>query len=129
MEFLNTLGFYAFLALIPFILIYLIRPKPRDEKIPSLMFFMKETGADRKKSFLKRLIQNILFLLQLLAICALAFSLTQPVTQVEYDTTTENTVIVLDISASMNTHDGLQTRFDRAMEVAKDNARGTTSII
>ena len=129
MEYLSQIGFWAFLALIPFILIYLIKPKPRDEKVPSLMFFMKESGLIQKRSFLRRLLYNLLFFLQLFAICGLAYSLAQPVTEITIDTVSRNTVIVLDISASMQTKEGLQTRFEKALNFAKDSMKGTSSLI
>ena len=45
----NLTGFFAFLALIPFIIIYLRRPKPEDKSVPSLMFLIGERGRSRKR--------------------------------------------------------------------------------
>ena len=38
----NIIGLYALFAIVPFILIYLIRPKSFERVIPSLMFIMQE---------------------------------------------------------------------------------------
>ena len=90
---LNPLGWYAFLALIPFILIYLIRPKTLTQTIPSLMFFMKEQKKAKAFSFLQRLLNNILFILQLLAILLLAFALLNPSLTTTDKATQKNTFV------------------------------------
>jgi len=61
MGFANTLGFWALLALIPFILLYLRRPRPQDRIIPSLMFLMQEKKTSNRYAFLQKFITNILF--------------------------------------------------------------------
>jgi len=47
MGFENTLGLIALASLIPFIILYLRKPKPQDRIIPSLMFILKN-----KKTFI-----------------------------------------------------------------------------
>ncbi len=123
------LGFLAFSALIPFVIVYLIKSKPVDMAIPSLMFLMKETGDVQKHTFLKRLLRNLLFVLQFLALAFLAFALTYPSISVSYDAGTRHSVIVLDISASMQAKEGSSTRFDKALGIAEKSVKGTTSII
>lgn len=125
MYFANPAGFWALLGILALIIIYLIRPKPRDMIIPSLMFFITDKGIARKKSFLERLLRNLVFLLQLIAITCLAFAITQPSMKTGYDTTAENTVIVLDVSASMQADE----RFEQAIDVAEKSLKGDISII
>jgi len=129
MEFGNMLGFLAFSALIPFIIVYLIRSKPVDVHVPSLMFLMKDTGDVQKHTFLKRLVRNLLFVLQILALIALIFALTYPTISLNYDAGSRHTVIVMDVSASMQTKEGSSTRFDKALSIARKSLAGTTSVI
>ena len=127
MQYATPAGFYAFTAAIALIIIYLIRPKPKEINIPSLMFFMKETDKSVKKSFFERLLRSLVLLLQLLAVVGLAFALTTPSMNVGYDTTAENTVIVLDLSAS--TQANSNARFNKEIKAAKDALRGDVSIV
>ena len=128
-NFNNPVGLYALLALIPLVILYLIRPRPKEMMIPSLMFFMQEKGLSRQSSFLKRLLRDVLFLLHLLALIGLAFAVANPSSILPYDATSKNTIIVLDTSASMHTQEGSTTRFAKALSAAKDNMKGSTSII
>lgn len=129
MGFGNMLGLYGLLFLVPFILIYLFRPKPVDKIIPSLMFFIIENKQKKKFSFLRRLLTDIVFLLQLLAILGLAFSLAEPFIKVTKNAASGNTVIVLDSSASMQTIKDGSTRFEQAVSQASSKMHGKVSII
>ena len=126
---LNQLGLWAFLALIPFILIYLRRPKAIEQTIPSLMFIMKEYKVSKKHSFLRTLLRNLLFFLQLLILCALAFSVAQPYLDVPNNITSKGTVLVIDNSASSQTQINGMTRFEKSIGIAKNNLEGKISII
>jgi len=113
----NPNGLWALLALIPLIILYLIRPKPKVMPIPSLMFFLKSSGARKLTSFLKQITHDWLFLIQLLLLLALALTFSHPFTTYQHDVTASNTVIVLDVSASSQTKEDSKTRFD--LEVAQ----------
>ncbi len=108
----NPSGLWALLGLIPLILLYLIRPKPKLMAIPSLMFFTKSLGSAKLTSFLKQFVQDVLLLLQLFAILTLAFALAKPYSVYMHDVTAKNTVIVLDVSASSQVLEGSTTRFE-----------------
>ncbi len=124
-SFMNNLGWYAFASLLFLILLYLMRPKPIEKAIPSLMFFIQEKGLSRKSAFFLFFLGSLLFLLQFFAIGILALSATQPYTTVFGDQAIENTAIVIDTSASM----GTEGRFAKAVEEAKSRIRGKTSIV
>jgi len=117
----NLIGLYALLALVPFILIYLIRPKSFERVIPSLMFIMQEKNKFRKASFLQKLLRNLLFIIQLLIVLFLAISVASPYLDIPHTVMVRNNIIVLDVSASMGTKDGIGTRFSKAISEAKDN--------
>jgi hypothetical protein len=129
MYFEHVWGAYAFTGLIFLVLLYLIRPKPMDVTIPSVMFFMKDQGKTKHKAFFRKLLNNLLFLLQCLILTLLALAIMSPVANMTFDTTAEGTVIVLDVSASMQTEQGSSTRFEAAKTAARKAIRGSTSII
>lgn len=128
-QFDNPFGWYAFSGLAALVLMYMIQPKMIDVKIPSLMFLMKQKGTREKSTFLKKFTTNMLFFLQFMLIALLASAAVSPLITTTYDSTAENTVLVLDVSASMQAKDDTQTRFDKALTAAKKYVRGTTSII
>src|SRR3989344_5097856 len=97
----SQIGLWSFLALVPFIILYLIRPKPKEMTLPSLMFLLKLKGSTAKTSFLKNILKDLLFLLQLLALCLLALSVADPFTEVSKLVSTTNVALVIDTSASM----------------------------
>ena len=115
----STVGLLALLSLVPLIILYLIRPKPKVIEIPSLMFFLKSTGRTKLTSFLKQITRDWLFLIQLLIILLLALSVAKPFTEYLHDITAANTVIVMDVSASMQAKEGARTRFAKAVTRAK----------
>ncbi|MBD3312947.1 VWA domain-containing protein [Candidatus Woesearchaeota archaeon] len=127
MEFGFTLGAWAFMSLVALLIIYLIRPRPKDVTIPSLMFIIKESGKSIKSSFLEKLLKNLIFLLQAIALAALALAIMQPIINIAYDSASANTVIILDASASMAAHDS--QRFDDAVDIAKSSMKGDVSIV
>jgi hypothetical protein len=129
MGFTNTIGLFALLSLIPFIIMYLRRPKPQDRVIPSLMFLIKERKQSKRSSFFKKFITNLLFLIQLLILIGLSFTIAAPFIKLPYDVSLENTVVILDASASMQAEEGGKTRFQEAVKEAKKVVSGRNSII
>ncbi|MFH1054308.1 MAG: VWA domain-containing protein [Candidatus Woesearchaeota archaeon] len=126
---LNSIGIYAFIFLVPFILLYLIKPKTVTKTIPSLMFFLKEQKKSRKTSFFQRLRNNLIFLLQLLAILLLAFSVMNPILKSIDKSNSKNTFIIIDSSASMQTKTDGTTRFQKAVDIAKEKLNGNINLI
>jgi len=129
MVFNNLIGLYALLAIVPFILIYLIRPKSFEKVIPSLMFMMQEKNQFKKASFLQKLLRNLLFIMQLLIVLFLALSVASPFIEIPHTVMVRNNILVLDVSASMQAKDGITTRFAKAVSQAKDNLGMRNTII
>tara|TARA_Y100000310_G_C20696939_1_gene826368 strand:+ start:1502 stop:3376 length:1875 start_codon:yes stop_codon:yes gene_type:complete len=126
----RPIGLIALASLIPFIIFYLRRQKPKEQVIPSLMFIVKKHQKSKRFSFFRNLLTNLLFFIQLLTLIGLALTIAAPFVKVAYDTTLENTVIILDVSASMQTkYSGGKTRFDRGMSIAKSSLSGRNSIV
>ena len=127
MPFGRLIGVLAFLALIPLIILYLYRPKSSSQTIPSLMFFIKDKGRSKLLTFFKRLMVNFLFFLQFAIISLLAFSVMDFFT--ELPSKQESTVIVLDVSGSMQASFEGKTRFEAAVDEALKNLEGKMSIV
>ena len=127
--FLEPKLIYALLLLIPFLLLYLIRPKPKHEVIPTLMFLFKDLGRDRKTTFLRRLIHDLLFILQFLALLMILLAMAKPYINVTRESLFKNTVVVLDVSASMKSDYDSKTRFDEAVSIAKKNLGTINTLI
>src|SRR3989344_983756 len=129
LPFTRPIGLLALIGVAIFIILYLRRPKPQDKVIPSLMFIMQDSKRSNQYSFLQKLMTNLLFLLQLLSILGLALVAAAPFVKLNYDVTLENTVIILDVSASMQAKEKGISRFDNALEGAKKVVSGRNSII
>lgn len=127
--FLEPIWLYALLLLIPFILLYLIKPKPKHKVLPSLMFLFKDLGRDRRTNFFRKLIQDLLFLLQLLVLLFLLFSVAKPFINVTKESLFKNTVLVLDVSASMKADYDGKTRFEEAVKLAKKNLGSINTLV
>ena len=129
MGFSNQIGLWALLSLIPFIILYLRKPKPQDRIIPSLMFMLEHKKTSNRYRLLQKFLTNLLFFIQLLALIGIAVALAQPFVKLPYDVSLENTVIVLDMSASMQAEDNGKQRFEEAIKKAKSVLSGKNSII
>lgn len=127
--FQRPLGLLALIAVAVFIMLYLRRPKPQDKVIPSLMFIMQDNKRSKQYSFFQKLMTNLLFLLQLFAVLGLSLVAAAPFVKLDYDVTLENTVVILDVSASMQAREKGISRFDKALEGAKKVLSGRNSII
>lgn len=123
------------LLVFPIIILYLLRPKPKHIRFPSVMFIINAEKSKRLRSFLKKIIRDPLLLLQMLLVGALVCAAAGPYffTQEEQNQK-ETAVIVLDSSASMQASDVSPDRFTRAVAVARDiisrmNDESTVSIV
>ena len=129
LPFARPIGLLALIGVAVFVIFYLRRPKPQDKVIPSLMFIMQEKKRSTQYSFFQKLMTNLLFLLQLLSILGLGIVAAAPFVKLNYDVTLENTVVILDVSASMQAKEKGISRFDRALEEAKKVLSGRNIII
>lgn len=126
MGFTNPTGLLALSSVIPLIIAYLLRPKPLDFPIPSLMFISKMQTESRKfNALFNKIIKDPLFLIQLLVLILLAFAISQPFIMLNKNVTFGHTVIILDASASM----GVSNRFDDAKSMANGYLSRKVSII
>lgn len=130
MSFYSPLFFLFLIGLIPIIIMYLLKKQHIDIVISSNYLWekaLKDVEANRPW---QRLRKNILLILQLLIFSLVVLSLAKPYI-FSTNTTSGNTIIVLDTSMSMQGRSGETTRFDIAKKEAEeiiDNLKPNTSI-
>ena len=120
---MNLQNVGALLWLVPLagviILLYLLRMRRRDVKVPASFLWPEKTEEIRANSLFQRLRFSWLLILQLLALSLVVFALARPQTQ-QRGLTGEVTVLVVDASASMGATDVAPSRFEEAKRLAKD---------
>ncbi|MFB6298273.1 MAG: BatA domain-containing protein [Salinirussus sp.] len=130
MVFLTPLGLLALLSVVPLLIAYLVRPEPVRVRLPTMDFLAsgEEGGTDR--SAFERLRRDLLLLVQLFVLVAVALALASPFVTVTGTAQVAESVVVLDTSASMSVEDaGGQSRFDRAKEIASEQFSSTSSLV
>jgi Aerotolerance regulator N-terminal len=98
MPFANPLALLGLLSIIPLIVVYLIRPRPREVLFSSTIFLTEEKAE--RSAVLSRLITDPLFWMQLLVLCSLSIAAAGPYIT-EIGIPTSHLVVVVDLSASM----------------------------
>jgi hypothetical protein len=126
---LAPLGLAALLLAVPIVVLYLIRPDPQELTLPTFQFLVTEERQQSATPFLERISRSLLLLLQVLVVLVLAVGLASPYVTVSERATVEETVLVVDTSASMETDADGQTRFQRAVAAAREEVTGTTSVV
>ncbi|WP_459193850.1 DUF7408 domain-containing protein [Halosimplex sp. J119] len=127
--FLAPLGLAAALVTIPIVILYLIRPDPDEVELPTFRFVADEQRQRATTPLFERISRSLLLLVQILAVLLLAGSLAAPYVPVEERAAVEETVLVVDTSASMATTDDGQTRLARALGAADEEVTTRTSIV
>ena len=115
MSWLAPLGFLGLLGLVALIIIYIIKPNYQNKIISSTFIWKLSLKLRKKQIPISKLRNIILFICQVLAICAFTFILARPVIAAEKEETVSEKIVILDASVSMLTEYSEQTRFDRAV--------------
>lgn len=123
-QFANEVGLYALLSIIPLIIIYLLRPRPRKLKIPSLMFLLDFEKKKRLNIF-RKFLKDPLFLIQLLVLTLVSLAVAAPFIMANEEAGGGHTVLILDASASMQA-DG---KFEKAAAEANKFLSSKNTII
>ena len=108
----------ALLAFVPVLLVlHALRYRRRDVQV-STLFLWESVAREAQGSLgLRRLVQNLPLLLQILLVCLLAAALAEPALTGEA-VPSRDVVLVLDVSASMQARGERGTRFEQAREHA-----------
>lgn len=124
LQFANEAGLYALLSIIPLIIIYLLRPRAKKIKIPSIMFLL-DIEKKKRLNIFRKFLKDPLFLIQLLALIIISLAIAAPFIMANEEAGGGSTVIILDGSASMQA-DG---RFEKAVEEANKFLSAKNTII
>lgn len=115
MEWLNPAGIWAWLGIPVVIALYLLRRKATQHEVPSLLLWQKTEYAQEAMKPFQRLRKQWLLILQLLLVALLALALLRPAMTGGLN---GEMVLIMDISASMQTKSNGQTRLGAAVEDA-----------
>jgi len=119
--FLNPAALAAALLVIPLILLYLLKPKPRKIRFPTVMFIKRIEESKRFSALFNKFIKDPLLLLQILVVVLLAAAMANPYALVQRTTAPDEAMaIVIDASASMQATDVQPTRFLSAVQKARE---------
>ncbi|VVB86619.1 Uncharacterised protein [uncultured archaeon] len=129
MQFANQAGLYALLSIIPLIIIYLLRPRPKKLKIPSVMFLL-DIEKKKRLNIFRKFLKDPLFFIQLLVLAIISFAIAAPFILANEQAGGGSTVIILDASASMQakTSSG-SSKFESAAVQANDFLSARNTII
>lgn len=121
MTFANPWAFLLLPLLIPLILLYLFKEEERRLAVPSLLFWkhLEQRNTDVKSVRMKRFISDPMFWLQLLILLCIIGTIAEPVIQ----TSVRKVVLIMDVSASMQTRENGGSR----MDLARSEAHGVVS--
>ena len=110
-------GLLALAALPIIVLLYSLRPRRRNVAVSSLALWSEALRERQRGLGLQKLLRNLSLLALLLTALAIALALADP-GWVSRAARPGDTVLIIDVSASMQARDGGTTRFERAMREA-----------
>ncbi|MBD3260435.1 MAG: VWA domain-containing protein, partial [Candidatus Altiarchaeales archaeon] len=118
----NPQALWLSALIIPVIILYILKPKPKTLKFPSVMFIELIEKSHRLRGFLEKIIGDPLLFLQILLIILFSLLLADPLLNLrDVVRQKENVVYVIDASASMTASDVHPTRFNRALELVVES--------
>ncbi|WP_026585567.1 vWA domain-containing protein [Bacillus sp. J33] len=119
MQFLNPIYFSLSIFIGAVVLFYFFRKQYKEKTISSNMLWEQVLNEWHASPWLKKLQQNLLFWLQILALLLLMLALVRPF-WVEDAIKGEHLIIIADPSASMSAKEGEFTRFEKAKKEMLD---------
>ena len=122
MSFLNPLAFLLLLSVPPLVLLYFLKLKRPQVRVPSTLLWQKVVEDLRVNSPFQKLKRSLLLVLQILALLAIIAALTRPLLRVR-ENVNESLIAILDNSASMTaTEEDGRSRLDQAKAAIADLA-------
>ena len=125
MTWLTPLGFLSLIGLIVLIIIYIIKPNYQQKVISSTFVWRLSLKYRKKRLPINKLHNILLFLCQVLILTISALLLAQPVISTIQMGNEDEKVIIIDASASMMVSNNGKSRFEKAVDRAKDVAEET----
>ena len=118
--FVNSVGAWFFLALIPLIILYFLKLRRPKLEVPSLALWQSVVNDQRVNSPFQKFRRNLLLLLQIILLCLLVLALMQPFLHAGAEVA-EYMPLLIDCSASMSAVDEVNGR--SRLDVVKDQVR------
>lgn len=122
MSLIIPLGLLGLLSVIALILIYIIKPNYQQKRISSTYIWKLSLKYKKKRIPISRLSQLLIFICQLLVLVLCALLLAKPAILEERANYKDESVVIIDASASMMVSEGGESRFERAVAEVKDLA-------
>jgi hypothetical protein len=113
MQFLFPWFFLLSFFIAAVVLFYFFRKQYEERKIPSNLLWEQVLNEWQASPWLKKLQQNLLFWLQILALLLLMFALVRPF-WLQNELKGEHLILIIDSSATMSAEVGNSTRFEMA---------------
>ena len=123
MSLLAPLGLLGLLGIVALIIIYIIKPNYQNKFISSTFVWKLSLKYKKKKIPLNTLRNIILFICQVAILTGAAFIIARPFIDKSDAENAMDVVMVIDASASMQAQKNEETRLERAVTVAMDDAR------
>ncbi len=123
MRFLAPAAWFALALTLPILVLYMLRLRRRDVVVPSLLLWEAVLGDRYANRPWQKLRHNWLLFLQLLILLLLVLSLARPAVPAPV-AVHGHIIVLLDVSASMQTHMEEMSRFDLALRELRQLAAG-----
>lgn len=125
MDYEFPFGLAALIGIIPLIIVYLLKPRPKKIVLPSLIFVRRisQNIVDSRRKINKK-ITDPLFFLQLLALILVSIAIAGPMLE-NLKENSEKVIIIMDSSASM----GVPDRINDAKAIAIKNLGEENTVI
>lgn len=128
MNLLFPLGMAVLGALVPLVLLYLLKQKRVEVKVPANFLWARAVEDLRASSLFQRLRATLLLLLQAAAIVLFALAAAGASLDLDLGDVPRHVIVLLDRSASMKaTDEDGRSRFDVAKDLARDQAGGLSA--
>ena len=118
MQFQNPWGALAFLLIPVLIIIYMLKQRYREETVSSTVLWQRAANQWEASHPWQKWRRSLLFFLQLIALCCLILAFMRPVWRSEG--LGQNTVMVIDLSLSMQAEEDGTTRLSRAQDRVRE---------
>jgi len=125
MNWLTPIGFLGMFGLVVLTLIYIIKPNYQNKRVPSTYIWRLSLRYKKQRIPISKLQDLLTFICQILILAALGALLASPVIEIQGSGDANETVIILDASAGMRIQDSGKTRFERAVNEAREKAEST----
>ncbi len=132
MQLINPVGLALLLALVPIVLLYLLKLRRKERVVSSVLLWERMIRDVQANAPLQRLRFNVLLVLQALVVAGAALALARPYVQ-EQRLSGQSLVVILDASLSMQARDVRPSRFEaarrEALRLVNRLARGSEMMV